>query len=125
MIDLSNRVHMFARPNAKDGLVEFFSNTLECGPPISIEIPGGMIPILVFEFPSGASLSVQFTEEAPEETPVHRGVWLELVTDQPSELEAKILDAGLRPVEYLGSDYFYFQAPGGQVMRIAEMEQAS
>jgi hypothetical protein len=57
---------------------------------MSIDIPGAMIPILVFEFPNGASLSVQFTEEAPEETPVHLGVWLELVTDQRSELEARI-----------------------------------
>ncbi len=123
MIALSDRVHMFARPNAKERLVEFFLNTLGCGPALSVDAPGRATPILVFEFPNGASLSVEFTEDAPEESKVHRGVWLEVVTDDASELKRKILEAGLPQVEYLGSDYFYFQAPGGQVMRIASADK--
>src|SRR5262249_28885020 len=37
----------------------------------------------------------------------------------PSALRAKILAAGIPRVEPFDSAYFYFQAPGGQVRRIA------
>jgi hypothetical protein len=123
MIALSNRVHLFARPNTKERLVEFFSDTLGCGPATAFDLPGDMMPVLVFRFPNGASLSVEFTEEAPEEAPLHRGAWLELVTDDSSELKNRILGAGLPRVEYHGSDFFYFKAPGGQVMRIASAQE--
>jgi hypothetical protein len=76
------------------------------------------MPILVFTFSNGASLSVGFSEGAPDESQVHRGAWLELVADDPGELKQKILQSGLRRVEYLGSE-FYFQAPGIQGLLVS------
>jgi hypothetical protein len=46
--------------------------------------------------------------------------YLELKSDDASALRQKIIEAGLPGVEeYSTGDFFYFQAPGGQVIRIA------
>ena len=123
MIALSNRVHIFARPNVKDKLAEFFTDILDCELLVSADAPGLPAPVLAFAFSNGASLSVEFTEDALNEKQARRGAWLELRTDDSSALRKKILDAGLPRVEYLGNDYFYFQAPGGQVLRIASTNE--
>jgi hypothetical protein len=115
MIALSNRVHLFARPSSKEQLTEFFTTILGCE-----VLP---TPVLAFAFSNGASLSVEFTEDALDEQQARRGAWLELKTDDAPALKQKILAAGLPRVEYPGNDYFYFQAPGGQVLRIASTEE--
>jgi hypothetical protein len=58
------------------------------------------------------------TLDAPDDDEVRRGPWLELVTDEPVELEKKIREAGLPQVDYLDNAYYYFRAPGDQVMRV-------
>jgi hypothetical protein len=119
MIALSNRVHTFARPNSKEKLTAFFTTVLGCEVLVSADAPGLPTPVSAFAFANGAALSVEFTEDALDEQQARRGAWLELQTDDPAGLTKKILEAGLPKVEYFGNDYFYFQAPGGQVLRIA------
>lgn len=118
MIALRNRVHMFTHPKNKDKLIEFFTTILGCKVMVA---PGSLPqPILVFIFFNGSSLSVEFTEDvvdALDEKQARRGAWLELETDDPSTLKEKILEAGCRPFDYT-EGFFYFQIPGGQVMRI-------
>ncbi|HEY3993600.1 MAG TPA: hypothetical protein VGM01_12080 [Ktedonobacteraceae bacterium] len=123
MIALSQRVHIFARPGSEGELTEFFTSVLGCKARISSDAPGFSLPIKAFVFPNGASLSIEFTEDALDEKQALRGAWFELKTDDPSALQKKVLDAGLRRVEYLGNDFFYFQAPGGQVLRIASLNE--
>jgi catechol 2,3-dioxygenase-like lactoylglutathione lyase family enzyme len=118
MIALSNRVHMFARPDSKDRLINFFSDILGFKVLTSSDAPGLPTQMIAIEFANGASLSVEFTEDALDEQQARRGAWFELRTDEADALKKKVLDAGLPRVEYLGNDFFYFQAPGGQVMRI-------
>jgi len=115
MIALSNRVHTYARPNSKEKLIECFTEILGC------EILS--TPVLAFAFSNGASLSVEFTEDALDEKQARRGAWLELKTDDALALKEKVLAAGLLRVEFSGNDYFYFQAPGGQVFRIASNDE--
>lgn len=121
-ISLSDRVHIFVRPDAMERLIAFFTSIVGLDAPIHVELPGRPLPILVFTFPNGASLSVEFTNDAPDEASLNRGAWLELVADDSSELERRIIQSRLPRVDYAGSDGFYFQAPGGQVMRIASAE---
>jgi hypothetical protein len=120
MIALSNRVHTFARPNNKEKLTEFFTKILGCEVLTLPAGPGVPTPVVAFRFPNGGALSVEFTEDALDERQAHRGAYLELKTDDPSRLKNKILEAGLPSVEeYTTNQYFYFQAPGGLVMRLA------
>lgn len=123
MIALSNRVHLFARPDSKEPLIDFFTTILGCEVLGSVDAPGLLMPIIAFGFPNGASLTVEFTEDALDEQHARRGAWLELMTDDPSALTQKILQAGLPRLEHLSNDYFYFQAPGGQVWRFATTDK--
>ena len=118
MITLRNRVHMFTHPKNKEPLIEFFTTLLSCKMMVA---PSSLPqPILAFSFVNGSSLSIEFTEEvvdALDEKQARRGAWLELETDEPSTLKEKLLEAGYRQFDYT-EGFFYFQIPGGQVMRI-------
>jgi hypothetical protein len=107
-----NRIHLFTHPKNKEPLIDFFTRLLGCkmmGAPSS----------LAFQFVDGSAVSVDFTEDvvdALDEQQARRGAWLELETDEPATLKEKILAAGYRQFEYT-EGFFYFQIPGGQVMR--------
>jgi hypothetical protein len=103
-------------------MVRCLTEVIGCPPPTRLEHPSLAIPILVFEFPSGGSLSVEFTPDAPDEGHLFRGAWLELMADDAGVLERRIVDAGMTRLDYLGSDAFYFAMPGGQVVRISSRE---
>ena len=122
MIALSNRVHMFARPDVRDKLTAFFTDILGLKVLASADAPGLPTEVIAVVFSNGASLSVEFTEDALDEQQARRGAWFELKTGDPT-LKQKVLDAGLPGVEYTGNDFFYFQAPGGQVMRIVSIDE--
>ena len=112
MITLRNRVHLFTHTKNKEQLIEFFTTLLGC---TVMDAPNS----LAFQFVDGSAVSVDFTEEvldALDEQQARRGAWLELETDEPATLKEKILAAGYRQFDYKG--FFYFQIPGGQVMRI-------
>jgi len=117
MIGLSNRVHIFARPSVQQELAEFFTSVLGCEVS-EVSVPGKQMPILLVRFPNGVGMTVELTEDALDEKQALRAAYLELKADDPPGLKQTILEAGLPEVEYAGTPYFYFQAPGGQVFRI-------
>lgn len=47
-----------------------------------------------------------------------RSVWLEIKADNVEEMTQKILGAGVRKLD-IPDPHLYFQAPGGQVLRLA------
>src|SRR5262249_35030883 len=51
-----------------------------------------------------------------------RSVWLEIKSDNVEELRAKILAFGARKLE-LPDPHLYFQAPGGQVLRLVGIDE--
>jgi hypothetical protein len=51
-----------------------------------------------------------------------RSVWLEIKSDSVEELTQKILDFGLRKLD-IPDPHLYFQAPGGQVMRLVGIDE--
>lgn len=118
MIALSNSVHLYARPEYQERLVWCFTTLLGCEQVISPDAPHLPVPIVAFRFPSGGSLSIEFTPDALDERQARRGAWLELRSDNAAALQRKVVEAGLPRLKHPGNDHFYFAAPGGQVFRI-------
>ena len=122
MITLSNSIHLYARPDTKEKFLEFFTSILGLQAFESSDAVGSQKPIYAFEFSNGASLSVEFTEDALDDQQAQRGAWLELRTDDAVGLQQKVLAAGLPRVVHPYTPFFYIQAPGGQVFRIISSE---
>ena len=120
---LTNRAHILARPGVKEKLTWCFSTVLGCGAPVSLAAPGKPEPILAFRFPTGGSVSVEFTEEALDEMQARRGAWLEVKSDDPEALKKRILEAGLPELHYWATKNFYFEAPGGQVFGVSQKDE--
>lgn len=119
MIALSSSIHLYARPDTKAQLLEFFTSVLGLE---SVESAKAYIsspePMYAVTFSNGASLSVEFTDDALSDQQAQRGAWLELRTDDMEGLQQKIQAFGLKRVVHPYTPFFYIQAPGGQVFRI-------
>ena len=123
MISLSNSIHLYARPEAKERFLEFFTNILGLEAVVSADAVGSPEPIYAFKFSNGASISVEFTEDALSDLQARRGAWLELRTDDALELQQKVQAFGLKRVIHPFTPFFYIQAPGGQVFRIVSSKE--
>jgi hypothetical protein len=118
MIALGSNVHVFARPHRREELARCFETVLGCGPVRTAEWPGIGQPMLIVSFPGGGHLSIEFTDDAPDDERPRLGAWLELRADDPATVHRAALDAGLAQVTHPGHPY-YFMIPGGQVFTIA------
>jgi hypothetical protein len=102
MIALSNTIHIYARPDTKEKLLECFTSVLDLEVhEVTKSYLHSPEPMYAVTFANGASLSVEFTEDA-------------------ASLQQKALEAGLKRVVHPKTPFFYVQAPGGQVFRIVE-----
>jgi hypothetical protein len=121
MIALSNTVHLYARPTTRESVLAFFADVL--GLEVH-EVTKAYVqssePMAYVQFSNGASLSVEFTDDALSDEQAKRGAWLELRTGDVASLQRKALEAGLKRVVPPKTPFFYIQAPGGQVFRIVE-----
>jgi hypothetical protein len=51
-------------------------------------------PLFIACFPDGGRLSIEFTEEAPDDDEPRLGGWLELRVEDPEAVTQKLVDAG-------------------------------
>lgn len=117
MVTLGSNAHIFARPHRREELAQCFEALL--GNPVrTVEWPGIDQPMLIVSFPGGGHLSIEFTDDAPDDEQPGLGAWLELRAADPAALLQTALDAGLTQVSHPGHPY-YFMLPGGQVFTIA------
>lgn len=117
MTALGDNAHLFARPHRRAELIRCFETVLGCDV-APVEFPGFAEPMLLVTFPGGGRLSIEFTDDAPDDDAPRLGAWLELRADDPDALMRSVLDAGLREVRHPAHPH-YFVAPGGQVFTIA------
>jgi hypothetical protein len=116
MIALGSNVHIFARPHRREELAQCFEAVL--GSPVrTVEFPGIDQPMLMVSFPGGGHLSIEFTDDAPDDEQPRLGAWLELRADDPVAVLQAALKAGLAEIKHPGHPY-YFMIPGGQVFTI-------
>ncbi len=111
---LGSRVHTFAHPDSRERLLNFYTSVLGAQAMTLSSAPD----IVAFAFADKSALSVEFTADALTEEQARRGTYVELRVRDTQDLQARILAAGVRQLTVPGSPHFYFQAPGGQVMRV-------
>lgn len=64
MTALSSRVHTYARPEARESMISFFTDVLGCEALASGDVKDPSVPIVAFRFTNGSPLSVEFTDDA-------------------------------------------------------------
>ena len=74
-----------------------------------------------FRFENGATLGVYFCPpaEALDRNEMKKAAWLELRVPDPAKMKERLLTFGVEAVPYFDQTRFHFQAPGGQVFRLA------
>src|SRR5579863_10055861 len=108
MIALSNSVHLYARPESKEQLLDFFTSILELEvTPAAKAYISSSKPMYAVAFSNGASLSVEFTEDALSDQQAQRGAWLELSTDDAVRLQQKVQAFGLKRIVHPSTPFFY------------------
>jgi len=99
----------------------FYASTLELK---TLESPRDDLDL--YEFSDGFVLGIFFTDDAADvlgEPDQLKATWLELKVDDPNVWKKRLQDFGVVEVDYPdGSNRFYFQAPGGQVFRLAGLD---
>lgn len=79
-------------------------------------------PLLdVFTFDDGANIGVFYVEaeEALSPAEAKRALWLEIEVDDPAVTSKAFAKLGIHPFDYVDKEHEYFQAPGGQALRLA------
>ena len=121
MVKIGNHMKMTLRPEIRPRTHAFYSETL--GLKI-LESPRSDLDL--YEFTEGFVLGIFFTDDASEvlaEPDQLKATWLELKVEDPKIWKEKLQDFGVLEVDYPdGSGRFYFQAPGGQVFRLAGLD---
>jgi hypothetical protein len=76
----------------------------------------------VFEFDNGSSIGVFYVSADATLTPEQhmRAIWLEFEVADVAKTTTALADLGIEPFEYEDRSHPYFQAPGGQVFRLAQ-----
>ena len=67
IIALGSDVHIFARPHRREELARSFEAVIGGSPVRTVEFPGMDQPMLIVSFPGGVQLSIEFTDDAPDD----------------------------------------------------------
>lgn len=54
-----------------------------------------------------------------------KGIWLEVRVSDPEATKQRVLALGIKEVHHWDKDHFYFQVPGGQVLRLAPRDMVN
>ena len=111
-VSLGENSKLTVLPEERDQIQRFYRDVLDCPLTKTSEAAD------VFRLDSDFYLGVVYDESALSLSDRRKSIWLELRTDRPEELKAKILQFGIEEIEYWDRERFYFQAPGGQVYRL-------
>lgn len=78
--------------------------------------------IEIFTFTNGSGIGVFYVEPGQALTPEQhlKAIWLEFEVEDEQATAAKLEALGMRPFDYFDKAHKYFQAPGGQVFRLAQ-----
>jgi hypothetical protein len=119
MVQIGNHAKLTLPHRLREDFRQFYGEVCEC------KFLGSPRPDLdLFEFAGGFVVGAYFADEARvlPEAEQKKAIWLELKVPNPGEFQAKVEAFGIERMHYDDQGHFYFQAPGGQVFRIAPLD---
>lgn len=117
MATLGNNVRSVAPASTREQVRSFYTSAFGC----ECMTPAEGVDVFVFQ--GGDGLGIYFVpDEQALTNSQHRdvGTWIEVRVDDNAAAASKIRDAGGESFEYHDKEHEYFQAPGGQVFRLAK-----
>ncbi len=119
MVTIGNHLKMNIPRELRDRTRDFYAGLLKCKPMAS---PSPDLDL--YEFDGGFVLGLFFGPPADSlsEADHLRATWMELKVDDPASWRVKLEAFGVRPVDFPDTTRFFFQAPGGQVFRLAPLD---
>jgi hypothetical protein len=117
---IGNHLKMHLPINLRDQLSHFYTEILGCRK--LTDQPYANLDL--YEFQDGFVLGLFFCDQADtlSESEHLKATWMEIKTENPEVLKQRLVEFGVREVEFEDKSRFYFQAPGGQVFRVAPMD---
>lgn len=112
-VSLGEHAKIMVAPAVRERLQSFFRDVLGC----TVLTKSATADLI--QLGPGFSIWVNYDESALCDSDGQKAIWLELRTDDPKELKEEILKFGIPEIEFRDKEHFYFQAPGGQVFRLA------
>ena len=119
MTQIGNHLKIVAAQSLRDRCRSFYQDLLGCR---MLESP--IADLDLYEFEGGFVLGIFFVEaeETLPDADYLKATWLELKVPDPEAVKARLLHFGVKPVDFPDPTRFFFQAPGGQVFRLAPLD---
>lgn len=112
-VAIGNHAKLTARTIDRTRIRKFYHEVLGC------EITKRTDALDFFRFDADFYVAVIYDNAVLAEDEQTKSVWLELKADDPAALTQRIREFGVRELDTWEKDRLYFQAPGGQVFRVA------
>ena len=119
MVTIGNHLKMNIPVALRQRARDFYGGLLKCRP-----MPSPSSELDLYEFDGGFVLGLFFGAESDSLTEAEylRATWMELKVDDPAAWKERLLAFGVHEVQYPDQSRFFFQAPGGQVFRVAPID---
>ena len=116
MTIIGNHMKFNVHKSLRERVRSFYLEVLECTPMTS---PASDLDLFLFS--DSFILGVFFCEQAEvlSEEEHLKAAWVEIKAKDVQEVKRRLIEFGVKEVEYPDKSRFYFQAPGGQVFRLA------
>jgi catechol 2,3-dioxygenase-like lactoylglutathione lyase family enzyme len=120
MTRLGNHLKMHLPKGERQRARQFYADVLGCRVMDAPPYPD----LDLYELEDGTVVGLFFLDAAAvlSEQECEKAVWLEIKTSEPEQLRRKLEDFGVKQVQFPDPNRFYFQAPGGQVFRVAPLD---
>jgi catechol 2,3-dioxygenase-like lactoylglutathione lyase family enzyme len=113
-VSIGNHSKIVARHADQERIRAFYRGVLGC------TLTKESKDVDYIRFQQNFFLAVLYQEEAASPEALRQSIWLELRTDEPTELCQQIVTFGVTKIEIPEAEHLYFQAPGGQVFRVVK-----
>jgi len=119
MTTIGNHLKLTVHKDLRERVRTFYLDVLQCKH-MSAPLPN----LDLFVFDNDFVLGVFYGEAADVllEADHLKAAWLEIKAQNVEEVKRRLIEFGVKEVDYPDKTRFFFQAPGGQVFRLAPAE---
>jgi catechol 2,3-dioxygenase-like lactoylglutathione lyase family enzyme len=114
-VTIGNHSKIVSRPADQARIRAFYRDVLGC------ELTKQTPDVDIIRFEGNFFLTVLYRDQVLGAEGARSSIWLEVRSDDPAALNARIMKFGVHRIENPDADHLYFQAPGGQVFRVVAL----